>query len=200
MSTPVLDVTQSLVAARAGSRDSLGMVLDACRGYLLKIAEQELDADLRGKLGASDVVQQTMMNAVRGFDGFHGVTEAELLAWLRKLLLNNVISATRLYVEASKRQVSREISIDAGNSSGAGNIDPSAGASTPSGQAIGREERDAVARAIERLPDDYRRVLHLRYEEGRSFEEIGDLMGLTANAARKLWVRTIKRLQLETDE
>ena len=150
------------------------------------------------KMGASDVVQQTLLNAVRGFGGFHGTTEGELLAWLRKLLQNNVIDASRLYREAGKRQLSREVALDAGGSSDNGKIDPSADISSPSGHAIHREERESVERAMAKLPADYRRVLELRYQNERSFEEIGQQMGLTANAARKLWARAIKRLQQES--
>jgi len=193
-----VDMTQSLAEARAGSPESLGMVLDACRGYLLRIANRELDAELRVKTAASDVVQQTMLGAVRGFDRFHGTTESELLAWLRKLLRNNVIDAVRLYREAGKRQLSREVALDAGGSPGSGKIEPSAAISSPSCHEIGREEREAVERAIEKLPDVNRRVLELRYQEQRSFDEIGQQVGLTANAARKLWARTIKRLQQDT--
>ena len=45
------------------------------------------------------------------------------------------------------------------------------------------------------MPDDYPLVLLLRYREGRSFEDIGRLLELTPNAARKLWLRAVKRLQ-----
>jgi hypothetical protein len=48
------DTGQRLAAARAGSREALGQALQACRGYLLLLAERELDADLRAKGGASD--------------------------------------------------------------------------------------------------------------------------------------------------
>ena len=51
---------------------------------------------------------------------------------------------------------------------------------------------------MEHLPEDYRRVLLLRYREGRTFEEIGLQLGLTVNAATKLCLRAVKRLQQET--
>jgi RNA polymerase sigma-70 factor (ECF subfamily) len=193
-----VDVTQSIAEARAGSPNSLGLALDACRAYLLKAAEEELDADLRVKVSASDVVQQTLLHAVRGFDGFRGNTEAELLAWLRRQLLNNLVNTARLYREAGKRRLSREVALDTGASSCAGRLDPSADISSPSEHAIAQEEREALEHAMQKLPDDYRRVLELRYQHERSFEEIGTEMGLTANAARKLWARAIKRLQVET--
>src|SRR5438874_1673797 len=48
-----------LPAARNGSAQALGDALEACRVYLLAVAEHELDPELRGKGGASDLVQET---------------------------------------------------------------------------------------------------------------------------------------------
>jgi RNA polymerase sigma-70 factor (ECF subfamily) len=49
------------------------------------------------------------------------------------------------------------------------------------------------------LPEDYRRVLVWRYREERSFEEIGQLLKRSANAAQKLWLRAIERLRQELE-
>jgi RNA polymerase sigma-70 factor (ECF subfamily) len=65
----------------------------------------------------------------------------------------------------------------------------------PVDEVIAREQAQAVRQAVEQLPEDYRQVLVLRYQEGRSFEEIGRLIRRTPNAARKLWLRAIERLQ-----
>jgi RNA polymerase sigma-70 factor (ECF subfamily) len=181
------DDARWLSAAREGSGEALGRLLEACRNYLRLVAERELDPSLRGKGGVSDLVQETLFEAVRDFERFHGSTEAELLAWLRRLLLNNLVSFTRLYRQTGKRQVEREVPLS----------DPSAHSLTPSGHAMVNEQSEAIRTALGRLPEEYRRVLRLRYEEGQPFEQIGAAMGLSSNAARKLWVRAVKRLQHE---
>ena len=45
------------------------------------------------------------------------------------------------------------------------------------------------------MPEDYRRAVTLRFQEGLSFEEIGRQMGRSAEAARKLWSRAMERLR-----
>jgi RNA polymerase sigma-70 factor (ECF subfamily) len=187
-----------LPAARQGSQEAIGNALQACRGYLLQIAQRELGADLLAKGGASDLVQQTLMDAFRDFGRFQGTSEGELLQWLRRLLLNNLADFARQYREAGKRQLDREVSLG-GKSSGPG-LMLSAAIPTPSGDAVAHEESDAVVRVLDRLPEDYRRVITLRYQEDRSFEEIGTALGLSANAARKLLVRAIERVSRELDE
>ena len=76
-----------LAAARAGSREALGRVLEGCRRYLLGVAEGELDPDLRSKGGASDIVQETFLEAQRDFARFQGSSPEELRAWLRQVLV-----------------------------------------------------------------------------------------------------------------
>src|SRR5579871_1471767 len=89
-----------LAAARAGSNDALGQALEACRDYLLLIAQQEMDLQLRAKGGASDIVQETFLEAQRAFENFQGTSEEELRAWLRRILLNNLGDFTRRYRES----------------------------------------------------------------------------------------------------
>jgi RNA polymerase sigma-70 factor (ECF subfamily) len=196
---PVDESVQRLSAARAGSREAMGQALQACRGYLLLVAQQELGPQLQAKGGASDLVQQTLVDAVRDFGQFHGQTEDELLQWLRRLLLNNLADFVRRYREAGKRQIDREVPLPGGDESADRGGDVAATMPTPSGAAVARETAAALQRVLERLPEDYRQVIVLRYQEERSFDEIGAALGLTANAARKLLLRAVERVSKELE-
>jgi RNA polymerase sigma-70 factor (ECF subfamily) len=199
MAKSAKDAARWLPAARAGSREALGQALDECRGYLLLLAQRELDPALRVKGGASDLVQQTFLEAQQDFDRFQGDTETEWLAWLRRLLLNNLANFARRYRDTGKRQCDREVALPAAGSSEGPGVVADAAAATPSAEAVRQEQDEALQAALARLPEDYRRVLALRYDEDRSFEEIGTLLQRSANAARKLWLRAIERLQHELD-
>jgi RNA polymerase sigma-70 factor (ECF subfamily) len=199
MTQPDKDIAARLPAARAGSGAAVGEILEACRGYLLLIAQRELDPHLRIKGGASDLVQQTMLDAVRDFGRFHGASEVELLAWLRRLLLNNLTDLARQFRETDKRQLGREVSLDAGAPGERRGRDVPAPLPSPSGIAISAEQAEAVHRALRRLPEEYRQVIVLRLQDDLPFEEIGQALGRTANAARKLWARAVERLQQELE-
>jgi RNA polymerase sigma-70 factor (ECF subfamily) len=183
-----------LAAARAGSQEALGQALEACRRYLLQIAQQELNPALQAKGGASDVVQETFLEAQRDFDHFHGDSGAELRAWLRQLLLHHLYKLARRYRTTQKRSADREVPLETSPSA---NGDPVARAATPSVQAMAREQSEALCEALTRLPDDYRQVIVWRYQEHRSFEEIAERLGRTVGAARKVWARALERLQTE---
>jgi RNA polymerase sigma-70 factor (ECF subfamily) len=193
------DAARWLPLARTGSAEALGQLLEACRGYLLLVAQRELDPQLGAKASVSDLVQETLLDAVRDFPRFQGNSEAELLAWLRRVLLNNLVSFTRRYRTAGKRAVAREVALDGDHSSAERGGRVAADTPSPIAAAINQEQAGAIQQALERLPEDYRRVIELRYREECSYEEIGRLLGLTANAARKLWLRAVKRLQQETE-
>jgi RNA polymerase sigma-70 factor (ECF subfamily) len=200
MTGPENDAAHWLEEARGGSREALGRGLEGCRDYLLLIATQELDPALRVKGGASDLVQQTFLEAQRDFPGFRGATQAEWLAWLRQLLLHNVANFARSYRQTARRQLGREVPLAAGDSSLGPGANLDGGTPTPSAVAAGAEQTQKLQAALARLPEDYRRVIALRYEEERTFEEIGRLLQRSENAARKLWLRAVERLQREMGE
>src|SRR5262249_37300807 len=120
--------------------------------------------------------------------------------WLRRLLLNNLADFARHYRETDKRQVEREVALDAGTSSAERGGGLAAALPSPSGEAMAHEQAEAGQPVLERLPDDCRRVIVLRYQEERSFEEIGRMLDLTPNAARKLLLRAVERAQRELDK
>jgi RNA polymerase sigma-70 factor, ECF subfamily len=176
------------------SSEALGRRLQGFRAYLLKVAGREMNADLRAKCGASDLVQQAFCEAVRDRAALRGRTPQQVRGWLRGILIHTLRDVARSYGLA-KRKVALELPIDRGGSRVL--VDPEM---TPSTRALASEEARAVDAALTRLPEDYRRVIELRNREGRPFGEIGAALGRSADAARMLWFRAIERLQRELTE
>ena len=183
--------------ARQGSRDALGRILEQCRPYLLQIANSELDDDLQAKAGASDLVQQTFLEAQQDLTQFNGDDQSELLAWLRRILLNNLANFRRHYRDLHKRSVGREVSLNGDDSS----QDPIAQVPdkepSPSSCAALNEREQLLERVLQGLPEHYRSVIVMRHRQHCSFEVIGNHLGCTDAAARKLWLRAVERLQEE---
>src|SRR5262249_45763303 len=149
---------------------------EACRGYLLMVANRGLDPDLRAKGGASDLVQETFLEAQRDFPQFDGSTDVELRAWLNRLLYNNLANFGRHFRATTKRQIDREQALQTDSAAQGAGAGLAAQIPTPSRQAVTREQAEAVEAAITKLPEDYRRVIILRNQEDRPFDEIARLM------------------------
>jgi RNA polymerase sigma-70 factor, ECF subfamily len=187
------DLAEWIRSARAGSAEALGRLLEACRPYLLLVANRELPAELRGKAGASDLVQESFLEAQDNFGRFRDDGEAELLAWLRAILRNNVADLRRRYCGTEKRRLNREVALPDGSGGGAAELP--ALVPSPSSVVAAREQDDALHEALGRLPEEYRRVVAWRNYDRLPFDEIGRRTGRSAEAARKLWVRALERLE-----
>jgi RNA polymerase sigma-70 factor (ECF subfamily) len=194
-------VEHLLDEARHGSAAAIGSLFESARAYLLFIANKELPAGLRAKCGASDLVQETAIEAHRDFPRFTGSTPEEFYAWLRSILQNNLRDAVRRYEVSQKRDVARETSLaalaDRHGDRQTGDAWPLDRSRPPDGSIIRREDAAAVTAVLARLPDDYRIVLHMRYWDGLTFQQIGNRFGRSAEAVRKLWYRAVQKLQEE---
>lgn len=184
-----------LVAARRGAPDALGRIFEAARGHLLQVAARELPPQLRAKIGPSDLVQETAIDMQRGFAQFTGTTADECFAWLREILRNNAVDAIRHYRETLKRAVDREVSLSEKPMRTDGALVD--GRRSPDASAIRREEADALAHVLPRLPMEERLILELRYWSGMSFADIAAHMGRSPKTVRKIWYQAIARTQQE---
>src|SRR5438270_381907 len=84
-----------LAEARAGRRESLGILLERYRAYLRTLACSKIDLHLQARANPSDLVQETFLLASRHFDQFRGSSEGEWLHWLRRILRRRLIQFVR---------------------------------------------------------------------------------------------------------
>jgi RNA polymerase sigma-70 factor (ECF subfamily) len=185
---------QLLEDARGGSREALGKLLNPFRRYLLHLGAAEIGGELQPKGGASDLVQDTFVVAQRAIPRFHGNTEEEFRAWLRQIFLRTLSGFRRHYQARSKRQIVREVSLDDGRVGHSLKNSLEASRSSPEREASRSEHSQRLHEAIEHLPSLHREVVILRSREGLHFDEIGDQLGCSADAARKVWKRAVDHL------
>jgi RNA polymerase sigma-70 factor (ECF subfamily) len=184
---------------RAGEPGAREQLFDRYQPYLQVLARAQLGRRLRGKCDPSDVVQMTLLEAHRDFAAFQGGCEAELLAWLRRILAHNLFNEARRFA-AQQRDCAREVSIDqvrAGVEHSSVLLGRTLAADTPSPSQAASQRESAVrlAAALARLPDDYQTVLMLRVFEELPAEEVADRMGRSAGAVRMLQMRALAALR-----
>lgn len=188
-------VEQLIHCARGGSAEALESLIATCRGYLLLVANQELSSRLRPKAAASDLVQDTFVEAQQGFARFAGRSQHEFLAWLRRILLNNLTDLERRFKQSGKRQIDRELPIEEVDEGRLHLRVLPPHAPSPSQRAMAQERDEQLERAIAELPADYRAVILLHHHHRLSFEEVACQMDRSVEAVRKLWYRAISQLQ-----
>ncbi|MEK6237368.1 MAG: RNA polymerase sigma factor [Planctomycetales bacterium] len=192
-------IPELLRRAREGDQAAVEQLFQSCRNYLGVVARAQVETWLQAKVDASDVVQQTLLEAHRGFGKFEGGTEKEWLAWLRRILQNNAADFVRHWRCTEKRQVNREISLESpkANDSSSPRIDPADGEESPSQQVIRQERELQMADALTRLPADYQEVIMLRNLQRLPFDQVAARMERSRPAVQMLWTRAIRKLREE---
>jgi RNA polymerase sigma-70 factor, ECF subfamily len=181
--------------ARAGDKDAFGELLEQCHRDIRLLAQHLLGTTLKTRMDASDLVQEAYLEAHRDFPSFTGSTQAELLAWLRRILARNVVDHAR-HQNAAIRNPRRHVSLEALLAQSNLSLQDvlAAAAPSPSSAAARSERAVRLAEALAGLPRDYRDVIILRNLEGLRFPEVAARMGRSAGAVRMLWARALERL------
>jgi RNA polymerase sigma-70 factor (ECF subfamily) len=182
--------------ARQGDERALGELLALYRNYLKLLARLQISRRLRQKVDASDLVQDLMLQAHQAFGNFRGGTEAELLAWLRRILATSLAKAARHYQGTQRRNLGLERDLELELSAASHALDGKlVQGNSPSHSAMRREQGVLLADALAKLPDDYREAIVLRYLEGLSYPEIAERMDRSVESVRKLWTRGLAQLR-----
>ena len=166
------------------------------RDYLLLLARRRLGRQLQAKLDASDVVQQTLLEAHRDWPQLRGQGTAVQAAWLRQMLARNLANAARDLGRA-KRDVARERSLQAALDESASCLEQwlAAEQSSPSQQAERHERALRVAEALAGLPEAQREAVVRRHWEGQSLAEIAQHLHCSTAAVAGLLHRGLKNLR-----
>jgi RNA polymerase sigma-70 factor (ECF subfamily) len=191
------DPEQLLHSARGGDAAVRGQLLELYRRYLTLLARLQIGQRLQGKVDASDLVQETYLDAHRHFDRFAGSSEAQLIRWLRQILAAKLADLLRRYLGTQGRDVRLECEIERALDASSALLDGGllAPQASPSQQAVQREQAVLLADALGELPDDYREVIVLRHLEGLTFPQVAERMSRSLDSVEKLWMRALVRLR-----
>jgi RNA polymerase sigma-70 factor, ECF subfamily len=170
--------------------------LERFSAYLELLARLQIDPGLRAKLDASDIVQQTLLQAHEFRDQFRGQSEAELAGWLRTILANTLAAAVRRFA-SDARDLKRERSLEYGLADSAARLENwlAAEQSTPSESVMRVEELVRLAAALAQLPPDQRQVIELHHLKGLQIAEVAAIMQRTKPSVMGLLFRGQKKLR-----
>jgi RNA polymerase sigma-70 factor (subfamily 1) len=183
---------------RSGSQSSLAAYVDCQRPRLIAHIHHRMGADLRRRIDAEDVLQETLVSAFSQMR-MTDLKDRDLFRWLCRIAEIRLIDMARHH-RAAKRSTRRDVSAQApaGNSSRTGaHLGDLLAASltTPSGAAM-RDEREAKLNALlAELPSGLREMLRLRFAEGLGSREIAEKLGKTDEAVRAAVSRALRQLQ-----
>jgi RNA polymerase sigma-70 factor (ECF subfamily) len=121
---------------------------------------------------AEDVVQEAFVQAFVQLDKFRGA--AAFYTWLYRIAFNTAMSHGR------RRRPTRSVE-ETRAQSGTDPVDPG---EAPDGPALQAERAGQIRAALTELSEEHRAVLVLREMDGRSYEEIAEILGLALGTVR----------------
>ena len=197
MSNSVSHKTQLLVTlAKGGDNSALDRL---CRAYgerVRRIVRLRMGRELRFKLESMDLVQDTLMCALRDLGDFTYRDEGDFLRWLSRIVENRLRdNVDKLH--ADKRDIRKEVRLDDQEQTTGSGLVRTAGpidVTTPSVIMSRKEEMDKLEKAIDALKPEYREVIVLKRLEGLSYKEIGERLGKSADAIGMLLSRAMVSL------
>ncbi len=193
------DDTESLLAAAAGGdAAALQVLLEQHRERLRRMVDLRLDSRVSARLDASDVVQETLLDAARKLADYERERPLPFYPWLHRLAAERVAEAHRQHLRAENRSVGREKggAFAWRDDSARLLVDCLVATDTTPGHALVREERrQRVHAALERLTPTDREILVMRYLEDLSFPEIAAILEIGESAAKMRHLRAIERIR-----
>lgn len=178
--------------AQQGDSEALDMLFANERAYLRRVVELRMDDELRGRIDASDVVQETQLAAARRFPEYAADRRVSFRLWLRQTAIDRLIDLRRHHVLAQKRTVRREARA---NDHSSRLLARRLLADRPSQIAQRQELTLKIREVVETMDDNDREILLLRHFEELTNAEISELLGIQLDTVRKRYGRAIRRFR-----
>jgi RNA polymerase sigma-70 factor, ECF subfamily len=192
--------TEELVArAAAGDGAAWGELLMTHQQRLERMVVFRMDARLRGRVDAADIVQDAFVEAAAHRADFLRSPMAPLFLWLRGVVSNKLLEVHRHHLGTRMRDAKRELPLDARTDSdetSAALCAHLSGHLTRASVVAARGEvKVRLAEALEGMDPVDREVLALRHFEQLSNAEAALVLGIQERAAAKRYLRALQRLR-----
>jgi RNA polymerase sigma-70 factor (ECF subfamily) len=193
------DTRELLDQARQGDPAAVDRLLAQHREPLRRLIALRLDPALAGRLDASDVVQDVLLEASRRLHDYLRDPAMPFHLWLRHIARDHVIDAHRRHRKAQRRSLDREQSMVPAGLADRSSVeimaqffDPEL---TPASAAIQAEMRRRLEAAIASLDEHDREVILMKLYEQLSNQEVATVLGLSEAATSMRYLRAIRRLR-----
>jgi RNA polymerase sigma-70 factor (ECF subfamily) len=188
------DTQHLLQQVRDGKPKAKEWLFARYRPFLLRLVALRADPRLRVRLDASDVVQETQLEALRRLDDYLANPTLCFRLWLRQLAYDRLLHLRRDHLKSKRRSVAREVHLPEDSSVQLAQQLLSA-VPGPGSELLNKEFAERVREAVHRLPEADREMVLLRNFEGLSNQEAAQLLDLKPATASQRYGRALIRLR-----
>jgi RNA polymerase sigma-70 factor, ECF subfamily len=195
--TGLLDDTQDLLArARDGNELAFEELFKRHRGRLQKAIAMRIDRRLAARVDASDVLQETYLEAFRRMPKYLQQEKMPFYLWLHWIAREKVLELHRRHLGAEKRAVTQEVQLLPVDSSATFVSFVITGHEPSPSQALAKTElAECLRQALGQLDNDERDLILWRHFEQLSARDMAQLLQISEAAAGKRYIRAVERLR-----
>lgn len=201
--SPTNSIETEVLVTRAAEGDAMALteLMGRYTDRLKRMVQLRMDHRLQGRTGASDIVQEALIEAARRLSDYQRNPPMGFFLWLRSLTADRLFNAHRTHLGTQKRDASREVSLYRRAMPAAQSISLARqllGEFTTPTQAIVRAETQLlVQEVLNRMDPIDREILVLKYFEQLSTSEVASELGIKRSTAGKRYIAALKRLKQE---
>jgi len=185
--------------AAEGDSAALATLIDRYRERLKRMVSLRLDRRLQGRVDASDIVQETLIDASRRLTDYARDPRLEFFPWLRSLAAERLIDIHRQHLGAQKRNAAQEVSLYRRPMPEASSVSIARqllGKMSSPSQAVARAEMQLTVQNVLNSMDPIdREILILRNFEELSTSEAAKELGIKRSTAGKRHLDALRRLK-----
>jgi RNA polymerase sigma-70 factor (ECF subfamily) len=193
------DTQELLEQARQGDAAAVNRLLAVHRDPLRRMIALRLDPALAGRLDASDVVQDVLLEASRRLKDYLQDPVMPFSLWLRHLARDHMIDAYRRHRKAQQRSLDREQALVVSGLADRSSAELVAQLFdqelTPASAAIQQEMRRRLEAAIASLDENDREIILMKLQENLANQDVAAILGLSEAAASMRYLRAVRRLR-----
>jgi RNA polymerase sigma-70 factor (ECF subfamily) len=189
------DETKKLIElTRKGDTSAFEELFKRHRARLKKAIAMRMDRRVAARVDASDVLQETYMEAFRRFQGYLKQERMPFYLWLHWIARGKVIDLHRHHLGAGKRTVKHEMPLMPVDSSAKFVSGLIGRLPSPSQELAKKEQAEQLGTALEQLNAEERDLILWRHFEDLSACDMAQLLDITEAAANKRYIRAVKHL------
>jgi RNA polymerase sigma-70 factor (ECF subfamily) len=189
---------QLIELAATGDASAVKTLLEQHRERLLHMVAVRMDPRVVQRLDASDVVQDSLLEAHEKFAEYAGTRPLPLYPWLRQIAWQHLMHAHERHIHTKKRSVVREQAsvVMLSDDSVQGLVEHLVDSQTsPSGKVMREELQQRIRGALADMSPRDGDILVMRYLEHMSIDEIAATLQISENAVHMRQLRALQKLR-----
>jgi RNA polymerase sigma-70 factor (ECF subfamily) len=192
--------TQNLLdRAKQGEAGAVERLLEVHREPLRRMIGLRLDPALAGRVDASDVVQEVMLEVSQRLADYLRNPAMPFHLWVRHIAKDHMIDAHRRHRQAQRRSLDREQPLVPAGLADQSSLELAGQfldrEMTPASAAVRRELQKRMEQAVAGLEEDDREIILMRHYEQLSNQEVATALGLSEAAASMRHLRAVRKLR-----